>query len=92
MSGTPPRDLRSDKLLAALRGYSFRQPWLKEDRLTLGALFDALDAREAEIADLRDVIAVRETTHAREVARLTNELYDARNTGLVPYLKSLVCR
>lgn len=90
-------DRRSDKVLDSLRGYTRRQPWVKEDVLVLQSLFDALDyahdtvrAREAEIDEMQRAYSKDRQSLIRRIDYLEYRVKEEQNKGMWAYLKMLI--
>lgn len=91
------QDLRSDKVLDLLRGYTRRQPWVKEDRVVLQDLFDTLDQANATIREWETYNRDKQTEYQRIMAQyqrridyLESRLKEEQNKGMWSYLKMLV--
>lgn len=94
-------DLRSDRLLDALRGYTRRQPWVKDDRLIVQNLFDSLDGAYSALHAWEVHDRQQQTEHQRVVAQLErriqyldNRVKEEQNSGFWNYLKMIAgpCR
>jgi hypothetical protein len=95
------QDLRSDKVLDLMRGYTRRQPWVLEDRRVLQQLFDTLDDAHGYIRVLEDRLRVQATQAQlteralqRRIDYLEHQIVEEQNKGVWSYLKFLAspCR
>jgi len=66
---TSPLDSHAEKVLAALRGYMYRTPWMPEDRQVITSI---LQQWQDEVIGMEQVVAARD----REIARLQQDLKD----------------
>ena len=94
-------DRRSDKLLDSLRGYTRRQPWVKEDTVILQYLFDQLDGAHQAIRELEfqhDAMVEQHrrdrAAYERRIDYLEYRVKEEQSKGVLSYLKFLVapCR
>jgi hypothetical protein len=95
------QDLRSDKVLDLMRGYTRRQPWVLEDRRVLQGLFDTLDDAHGRIRMLEDRLRTQaaqaqhtEQALQRRIHYLEYRVKEEQNKGFWSYLRMLVsaCR
>jgi len=94
-------DRRSDKVLDSLRGYTRRQPWVKDDLPVIQLLFDSLDEARGRISYLErqqaDFLAQHKSicdAYEHRIDYLEYRVKEEQNKGVMSYLKFLVapCR